>query len=269
MMKLRFEPNLDFQLQAVDAVCDLFRGQEVCRTEFTVTRDRWDRQERLAFAQNDLGVGNRLTLLDDEILANLKDIQLRNGLPPSVSLGSGDFTVEMETGTGKTYVYLRTIFELNKRYGFTKFVIVVPSVAIKEGVYKSLQMTDDHFQTLYSGTPFEYFLYDSEKLGQVRNFATSPQIQIMVVTVGAINKKDGNNLYKNNEKTGGERPIDLIRATRPILIIDEPQSVDGGLAGRGKKALDAMNPLCTLRYSATHVDKHHMIYRLISSRRFR
>ena len=262
MMKLRFEPDLDFQLQGVDAVCDLFRGQEVCRTEFTVTRSRADTQMRLTFAENDLGVGNRLTLLDDEMLTNLKAIQLRNGLPPSQSLDSGDFTVEMETGTGKTYVYLRTIFELNKRYGFTKFVIVVPSVAIKEGVYKTLQMTDDHFRALYSGTPVEYFHYDSAKLGQVRNFATSPQIQIMVVTVGAINKKDVNNLYKDSEKTGGEKPIDLIKATRPILIVDEPQSVDGGLEGRGKEALGAMNPLCTLRYSATHADRHHMVYRL-------
>ena len=260
MMKLRFEPDLDFQLQAVEAVCELFHGQEVCQTEFTVTRDWMDHQERLAFARNDLGIGNRLTLLDEEMLANLNDIQLRNGLPPTASLNSGDFTVEMETGTGKTYVYLRTIFEPNKRYGFTKFVIVVPSVAIKEGVYKSLQLTDDHFRALYSGTPFEYFLYDSTKLGQVRNFAGSPQIQIMVVTVGAINKKDVNNLYKDSEKTGGEKPIDLIRATRPILIVDEPQSVDGGLEGRGKEALDAVNSLCTLRYSATHVDKHHMVY---------
>ncbi len=261
-MKLKFEPDLDFQLQAVEAVCDLFRGQEICRTEFTVTRDMADPQRRLTFAENDFGVGNRLTLLDDEILAHLKDIQLRNGLPPSEALESGNFTVEMETGTGKTYVYLRTIFELNKRYDFTKFVIVVPSVAIKEGVYKSLQMTEDHFRALYSGTPFEYFLYDSGRLGQVRNFATSPQIQIMVVTVGAINKRDINNLYKDSEKTGGEKPIDLIKATRPILIVDEPQSVDGGLVGRGKEALGAMNPLCTLRYSATHVDRHHMVYRL-------
>ena len=168
----------------------------------------------------------------------------------------------METGTGKTYVYLRTIFELNKRYGFTKFVIVVPSVAIKEGVYKTLQITEEHFKGALCGQPFDYFLYDSAKLGQVRNFATSPHIQIMVVTVGAINKKDVNNLYKDSEKTGGEKPIDLIRATRPILIVDEPQSVDGGLEGAGKKALGAMNPLCTLRYSATHVDKHHMVFRL-------
>ncbi|HHK0097683.1 TPA: type III restriction-modification system endonuclease [Pseudomonas aeruginosa] len=262
-MKLHFEPNLDYQMQAIEAVCDLFRGQEVCRTEFTVTMKLPDDvQMSLGVAQSDLGVGNRLTLLDDELLKNLAGIQLRGGLPPSGSLTSGDFTVEMETGTGKTYVYLRTIFELNKRYGFSKFVIVVPSVAIKEGVYKTLQITEDHFKGLYAGVPFDYFLYDSGKLGQVRNFATSSNIQIMVVTVGAINKKDVNNLYKDSEKTGGEKPIDLIKATRPIIIVDEPQSVDGGLEGRGKEALDAMNPLCTLRYSATHVNKHHMVFRL-------
>jgi type III restriction enzyme len=261
-MKLHFEPNLDYQHTAIEAVCDIFRGQEICRTEFTVTRDTADTQQRMGFAENDIGIGNRLTLLDDDLLKNLNDIQLRNGLPPSASLASGDFTVEMETGTGKTYVYLRTVFELNKRYGFNKFVVVVPSVAIKEGVYKSLQMMEDHFRSIYANVPFEYFLYDSSKLGQVRNFATSSQIQVMVVTVGAINKKDVNNLYKDNEKTGGEKPIDLIKATRPILIVDEPQSVDGGLEGRGKQALGMMNPLCTLRYSATHVEKHHMVFRL-------
>ena len=276
-MKLHFEPNLDYQKAAIESVADLFRGQEINRTEFTVTRrpmaERTGQtdldlggflgpQGELGLVESELGIGNRLTLLDDEIIANLKDIQLRNGLAPSATLTSGDFTVEMETGTGKTYVYLRTVFELNKLYGFTKFVIVVPSVAIKEGVYKTLQITEEHFKGLYSGQPFDYFLYDSAKLGQVRNFATSPNIQVMVVTVGAINKKDVNNLYKDSEKTGGERPIDLIRATRPILIVDEPQSVDGGLSGAGKNALGEMNPLCTLRYSATHVDKHHMVFRL-------
>lgn len=278
-MKLHFEPDLDYQHTAIEAVCDLFRGQETNRTEFTVTRrprplpDSTGQagldlgaftgvQGELGLIENELGIGNRLSLLDDEIVTNLKDIQLRNGLPPSSALASGDFTVEMETGTGKTYVYLRTIFELNKRFGFTKFVIVVPSVAIKEGVYKTLQITEEHFKGLYSGQPFDYFLYDSAKLGQVRNFATSPTIQIMVVTVGAINKKDVNNLYKDSEKTGGEAPIDLIRATRPVIIVDEPQSVDGGLQGSGKQALGMMNPLCTLRYSATHADKHHMVYRL-------
>lgn len=264
-MKLHFEPDLPFQRAAIDAVCDLFRGQEICRSEFTVTfHDPDSTQAAIEFEHSELGIGNRLKLLDDEILSNLNDVQLRHGLRPSSSLSSGDFTVEMETGTGKTYVYLRTIFELNTKYGFTKFVIVVPSIAIKEGVYKTLQITEDHFRGLYANTPFEYFLYDSGKLGQVRNFATSPNIQIMVVTVGAINKKDVNNIYGKgaNEQTGGEKPIDLIRATSPIIIVDEPQSVDGGLSGAGKKALDAMNPLCTLRYSATHVDKHHMVYRL-------
>ena len=261
-MKLHFEPDLDYQRQAIESVCDLFRGQEACRTEFTVTMRLPEQQLTLGVAETDLGMGNRLSLLDDQLLKNLQDVQLRNGLAPAGVLVSGDFTVEMETGTGKTYVYLRTIFELNKRYGFTKFVIVVPSVAIKEGVYKSLQITEDHFKGLYAGVPVDFFLYDSAKLGQVRNFATSSTIQIMVVTVGAINKKDVNNLYKDSEKTGGEKPIDLIRATRPIVIVDEPQSVDGGLSGAGKTALDAMNPLCTLRYSATHVDKHHMVFRL-------
>ncbi len=264
-MKLHFEDNLDYQKAAIEAVADLFRGQDINRTEFTVSKlvDPSGQTALPGMGESTLGIGNRLRLLDDELLKNLKDIQLRNGLRPSDSLASGDFTVEMETGTGKTYVYLRTIFELNKRYGFTKFMIVVPSVAIKEGTYKTLQITRGHFENLYPNAKgYEYFLYDSRKLGQVRNYATSPNIQIMVVTVGAINKKDVNNLYKDSEKTGGEKPIDLVRATHPIIIVDEPQSVDGGLKGQGKKALDAMNPLCTLRYSATHVDKHHMLHRL-------
>jgi type III restriction enzyme len=263
-MKLHFEDNLDYQLAAIESVTELFRGQDICRTEFTVTYKPEDgSQISLGITENELGIGNRLQLLDDELLENLKDIQLKNGLRPSESLASGDFTVEMETGTGKTYVYLRTIFELNKRYGFTKFVVVVPSVAIKEGTYKTLQITRDHFENLYPmAKGYEYFLYDSSKLDQVRNYATSPNIQIMVVTVGAINKQEVNNLYKESEKTGGEKPIDLVRATHPMIIVDEPQSVDGGLKGQGKKALDEMNPLCTLRYSATHAEKHHMLYRL-------
>jgi type III restriction enzyme len=278
-MKLHFEPNLDYQLQAIEAVCGLFHGQETCRTEFTVTRDVASGQ--MALFENDLGIGNRLTLLDDELMANLHAIQLRHGLAPSGTLASGDFTVEMETGTGKTYVYLRTVFELNKRYGFTKFVIVVPSVAIKEGVYHTIETAAEHLKGLYASTPFDFFIYDSAKLGQVRNFATSPQIQIMVMTVGAINKfgdeqqaqaeeadeaarreKSKNVMYRASEKTGGEKPIDLIRATRPILIVDEPQSVEGGLDGKGKKAMERMNPLCNLRYSATPKHAHHMIFKL-------
>ena len=278
-MKLHFEPDLDYQLQAIEAVCGLFHGQETCRTEFTVTRDAAAGQ--MSLLENDLGIGNRLTLLDEELLANLHAIQLRHGLAPSASLASGDFTVEMETGTGKTYVYLRTVFELNKRYGFTKFVIVVPSVAIKEGVYHTIETAAEHLKGLYAGAPFDFFIYESAKLGQVRNFATSPQIQIMVMTVGAINKfgderkalaeeadeatrreRSKNVMYRPSEKTGGEKPIDLIRATRPILIVDEPQSVEGGLNGKGKKAMERMNPLCNLRYSATPKEAHHMVFKL-------
>ena len=133
-MKLHFEPNLDYQWQAIEAVCDLFRGQEVCRTDFTMTMKlpeaEASTQLALGMADTGPGVGNRLMLLEDELLANVRNVQLRNGLAPAEQLHSGDFTVEMETGTGKTYVYLRTIFELNRRYGFSKFVIVVPSVAI-------------------------------------------------------------------------------------------------------------------------------------------
>ena len=259
-MKLQFEPDLDYQRDAIAAVCDLFQGQEISRTEFTVSHNLADQLP--GFQEGELGVGNQLQIPGEALLANLRQIQLRNGLYPAESMDSRDFTVEMETGTGKTYVYLRTIFELNHRYGFTKFAIVVPSVAIKEGVNKSLDIMGAHLRALYSGTPFEHFVYDSSRLGQVRNFATSPQVQIMVVTVGAINKRDVNNIYQPNEKTGGEKPIDLVRATHPVLIVDEPQSVDGGLKGQGRQALAMMNPLCTLRYSATHADKHHMVYRL-------
>ncbi len=262
-MKLHFEPNLDYQRDAINAVCDLFNKWERCTSVFTVSKFFGD----LPGFDNANGYGNwperpDESVYNEVILEDLLKVQLRHGLKPSQDLKNRDFTVEMETGTGKTYVYLRTIFELNQRCGFTKFVIVVPSVAIKEGVYHSIKTMEEHFRALYSGVPFDYFLYDSAKPGPVRNFATSSNIQIMVVTVGAINKKEVNNLYKDSEKMGGEKPIDLIKSTRPILIVDEPQSVDGGLEGRGKEALDAMNPLCTLRYSATHADKHHMVYRL-------
>ena len=263
-MRLHFEDDLDYQKTAIDSVVSLFKGQEISRSEFTVTfQPESGPNLSLGMEESQLGIGNKLLLIDEDLEENLHKVQLENGLRSTEMLASRDFTIEMETGTGKTYVYLRTILELNKNYGFTKFVIVVPSIAIKEGVYKNLQITQEHFEGLYpKAKGYEYFLYDSSKLGQVRNFATSSNIQIMVTTVGAINKKDVNNLYKENENTGGEKPIDLVCATNPIIIVDEPQSVDGGLTGKGKAALSAMNPLCTLRYSATHVDKHHMAFRL-------
>lgn len=262
-MKLHFEPDLDFQLEAIEAVCGLFRGNETGTSVFTVSVA--DATVGSQLFQGIPGIGNRLRLTPDELLANLRKVQFHNRLPPSDRLENLDdlnFTVEMETGTGKTYVYLRTIFELNKRFGFTKFVIVVPSIAIKEGVYKTIEITREHFHRLYAGVVCNCFLYDSTRSGQIRNFAAGTAIEVMIATVGAINKKDVNNIYKPGEGTGDDTPIDLIRRTRPIVIVDEPQSVDGGLEGRGKAALAAMHPLCTLRYSATHIDPHHMIYRL-------
>lgn len=238
-MKLHFEDDLDYQQAAIASVVGLFKGQEVSRSEFTVTyRPQSGPQANLGLVESDLGVGNRLQLIDDELLDNLVEVQLRNGLAQDSVLQSGDFTVEMETGTGKTYVYLRTIFELHREYGFTKFVIVVPSVAIKEGVYKTLEITRDHFENLYpKAKGYEYFLYDSSKLGQVRNFATSSAIQIMVTTVGAINKKDVNNLYKESENTGGEKPIDLIKATTRLSLWTSRKAWTAACRGQGRQLL--------------------------------
>ncbi|MFF8287804.1 type III restriction-modification system endonuclease [Streptomyces sp. NPDC016309] len=257
-LRLHFDAELEHQRKAVAAVRDLFQGQETGQGLFTVTEQRAD-----LFTPG-TGLANRLTLGAERLGENLRAVQLRGGLPPSPDPDPDDlnFTVEMETGTGKTYVYLRTIHELHQHYGFTKFVIVVPSVAIKEGVNKSLQITREHFKALYDGTPLTYFMYDSAQLGEVRNFAYATGIQVMITTVAAINKKDTALIYQPSEKTGGDAPIDLIRRTRPVLIVDEPQSVDGGLSGKGRQALAAMDPLFTLRYSATHVDTYDMVYKL-------
>ncbi|MBU1053021.1 MAG: DEAD/DEAH box helicase family protein [Proteobacteria bacterium] len=272
-MKIQFNPNLDFQHEAINSVTDIFKGQEICRTNFNIAPIKYAPQTKLEFKnlRNDLGIGNRLKLGDEDIFENIKAIQLRNGLAPSESLDSLNFTIEMETGTGKTYVYLRSVFELNRLYGFTKFIIVVPSVAIKEGVYKSLQMTEAHFKGLYKNVQFDYFIYDSQKLGQVRNFAASDYIQIMVINIDAFRKSftdpqkedKANIIHRPHDRMTGNRPIELIQATKPIVIIDEPQSVDTN--GKSKEAIASLNPLCTLRYSATHVEKYHMMYKLDSA----
>ncbi len=269
-MKFQFNPDLTYQREAINAIVDIFEGQEVCRTNFTVAPLQ-QHPDYLEFMQHsDLGVGNRLRLLPEDIHKNVKAIQLRNGLAPSETLDGMNFTVEMETGTGKTYVYLRTIFELNRKYGFTKFIIVVPSLAIKEGVNKSLQMTDEHFKGLYDNVQFDYFVYDSQKLGQVRNFATSDYIQVMVINIDAFRKSftdpekedKANIIHRPHDRMTGSRPIEFIQATSPIVIIDEPQSVD--TTAKSKEAIESLNPLCTLRFSATHVDKYNMMYRLDS-----
>ena len=269
-MKLRFDPNLDFQREAINAIVDLFDGQEICRTNFTVAPLKRKVGWLDGMTQSDLGIGNRLRLLDEDILKNVRKIQLRNGLAPSDELDGLNFTVEMETGTGKTYVYLRTIFELNQQYGFTKFIIVVPSIAIKEGVYKSLQITEEHFKGLYDNVRYDYFVYNSQKLGQVRNFATNDCIQIMVINIDAFRKSfddpekesKANIIHRPHDRMTGNKPIEFIQATNPIVIIDEPQSVD--TTPKSKAAIRSLNPLCTLRYSATHVDKYNMMYKLDS-----
>jgi len=268
-MKLQFDPNLDFQREAVSSIVDLFEGQEVCRTNFTVASLKKEEGWLDGMELSDLGIGNRLRLLDEDIFKNVREIQLQNGLAPSGSLDGLNFTVEMETGTGKTYVYLRTIFELHQAYGFTKFIIVVPSIAIKEGVYKALQITEDHFKSLYDNVRYDYFVYDSQKLGQVRSFATSDCIQIMVINIDAFRKSfddpekesKANIFHRFHDRLMG-MPREFIQATNPIVIIDEPQSVD--TTEKSRAAIQSLNPLCTLRYSATHVDKYNMMYKLDS-----
>ncbi len=271
-MKIKFDPNLDFQKQAIESVVGVFAGQEICQTNFTVALLKSWKEDTLfpGQEQNALGIGNRLKLLDEDIHKNIRKIQLRNGLAPSEKLDSMDFTVEMETGTGKTYVYLRTIFEMNRLYGFTKFIIVVPSIAIKEGVAKSLKITTEHFKGLYENVSFDEFVYDSSKLSNVRNFATSPNIQIMVINIDAFRKSftdpekenKANIIHRAHDRMTGAKPIEYIQETNPIVIIDEPQSVDTTL--KSKEAIASLNPLCTLRYSATHIEKHHMLYKLDS-----
>ncbi|ERS15494.1 hypothetical protein Q668_00265 [Alcanivorax sp. PN-3] len=278
-MKIQFNPDLTYQKDAIDSVVGIFEGQEICRTTFSVTSATNDAAQpsmtgwEEASEQNDLGIGNRLRLLDEELLENTQKAQLVNGLRQSHTLKSRDFTIEMETGTGKTYVYLRSIFELNRQYGFTKFIIVVPSLAIKEGVYKTLEITEEHFRSLYDNVQFDYFVYDSTKKGnrdKVRSFATNDYIQIMVINIDAFRKSftdpsketKANLIHRADDRLSGMKPIEFIQSTNPIVIIDEPQSVD--TTAKSREAIASLNPLCTFRYSATHVDKHNPIYKLDS-----
>lgn len=259
-MKIKFEEDLAYQLEAINSITDIFSGQNSNKTLFTVER----KSGTLNFGtvENELGIGNGLLLFPEEILENLNNIQLRNGLPKTKTLKKDNynFSVEMETGTGKTYVYLRTIMELNKKYGFTKFIIVVPSIAIKEGVYKTLEITKEHFKSLYDNVPYDYFIYDSKKMDMIRNFAVNDTIQIMVITIDAFNK-DSNIINQERDQANGYRPIDYIRQCNPIVIIDEPQNMETDTA---KKAISQLNPLCTLRYSATHKDRYNPVFKLDS-----
>lgn len=258
-MKLKFK-NQEFQTDAASSVVDLFKGQEKLQSTFEISNGT-----QLALFENDFGIGNVVNISAEDLINNMHEIQRKNNLPltDDVIDEKGDahrsFNVEMETGTGKTYVYTKTIFELNKRYGFTKFIIVVPSVAIREGVYKSLEITKEHFQNQYDNVPCRYFIYNSSKLSDVRQFATSSNIEIMIINIDAF-KKAENIINQAQDKLNGETAMRYIQATNPIVIIDEPQSVDN--TGKAKEAISSLNPSCVLRYSATHREKINLMYRL-------
>lgn len=256
-MKLQFK-NQDFQTAAVEAVTGLFAGQERTRATFSVM-DEGQLAGQGSYMPAELGVGNVLRLSDEALTENMRSVQKRNLLPMTDSAASRQFCIEMETGTGKTYVYTKTIFELNRKYGFTKFIVVVPSVAIREGVYKSFQVTEEHFALQYDSVPCRYFIYNSAKLADVRQFAASANIEVMIINIDAF-KKAENVINQAQDRLNGETAMGYIRDTHPIVIIDEPQSVDN--TPKAKEAIASLNPLCVLRYSATHRAKINLLYRL-------
>lgn len=290
-MKIQFDANQQFQLDAVAAVTDLFDGQPQGAPEYAVIN--LGSMEGLFGGQDrtELGVGNRLLLDEEKLRQNTRTVQARNDIEvadPEAPLEAWElfdvtanqarrcphFSVEMETGTGKTYVYLRTIFELSKRYGFQKFIIVVPSVAIREGVLKNIELTADHFRALYNNLPFEHFVYDAKRINRLRQFATSNTLQVMIINIDAFRKnftgteeeRKSNVIYKESDRLSGRQPIEFVQAARPIVVIDEPQSVDS--TDKAQEAIKALNPLCTLRYSATHRNPYNLVYRLDPVRAF-
>lgn len=290
-MKLQFDPNQGFQLDAVAAVTDLFDGQPQGAPEYAVINVGSLGGLFAGQESTELGVGNRLLLAEERLRDNLRGIQTRNDIevtdpaaaPEAWELFDGlanqarlcpHFSVEMETGTGKTYVYLRTIFELSRRYGFQKFIIVVPSVAIREGVLKNFEITAEHFRALYNNPSYEHFVYDAKKVNRLRQFATGTMLQILVINIDAFRKnftgteaeRKSNVIYKESDRLSGRQPIEFVQAARPIVIIDEPQSVDS--TDRAQEAIKALNPLCTLRYSATHRNPYNLVYRLDPVRAF-
>lgn len=271
-MKIKFESGLEHQQDAVEAIVDIFKGQEVCTSNFTVFSPDYLNRQVTTF-QNELGYANKLVINESQVVDNAQKIQLRNGLRPSlvneIDIKNLDFSIEMETGTGKTYVYLKTVMELQRQYGFKKFIIVVPSIPIKEGVYKSLQMTMEHFNEHYPEAIYNeksFFVYDSSDLSSVRDFATNDRLQIMVINIQAFAKdidetatKTNRILLDYNDKLG-YKPISLLQNTRPFVIVDEPQSTMSSILQ--KKSIKNLNPLAVFRYSATHTEKINLMYKL-------
>ena len=262
-MKLRFKRQ-KFQADAAKAVVDVFAGQPHLTPSYLMDRGV-NYQRSLTEEEDYTGWRNERIvpgLSDDRILEQLNKVQRANGIAPSRKLeGRYNLTVEMETGVGKTYTYIKTMYELNKHYGWSKF-IVVPSIAIREGVYKSFDVTQEHFAEEY-GRKIRFFIYNSAQLTEIDHFASDSAINAMIINSQAFNArgKDARRIYMKLDKFRSRRPIDIIARTNPILIIDEPQSVEGK---QTKERLKEFNPLLTLRYSATHrADSvYNMVYRL-------
>lgn len=280
-MKLQFDPNQQYQMDAVRAVTDLFDGLPLQEDEFSVSVAKERGNGMFATQAEDvMAFGNHALLSDEELLKNLQIVQTRNDLDPATviqktriggeeSQGYPQFSVEMETATGKTYVYLRTIHELFNRYGYSKFVVVVPGKAIREGTLKNLEITKDHFQKLYGNQPFWYGVYDSKNMSVVRDFSVSRTLSILVINIEAFRKdfedegtdpEKGVLFHRSSEKLSGRSPREFVQAVHPIVIIDEPQSVDN--TPLAKRSLSLLNPLFTLRYSATHRNPYNLVYRL-------
>lgn len=260
-MKLQFR-HQKFQSDASTAVCDVFAGQPFHAPTYMI--DPGLGQMGLNDARNFTGFNNAPVAINDgKVLEHIRTIQRSGQIKPSDALdGRYNLTVEMETGVGKTYTYIKTMYELNKRYGWSKFIIVVPSVAIREGVYKSFQMTEEHFAEDY-GKKIRFFIYNSAQLTEIDRFAADSAINVMIINSQAFNArgKDARRIYMKLDEFRSRRPIDILAKTNPILIIDEPQSVEGAAT---KERLKEFAPLVTLRYSATHrADSvYNMIYRL-------
>ncbi|MCY4561128.1 MAG: DEAD/DEAH box helicase family protein [Flavobacteriaceae bacterium] len=260
-MNLQFDDNLVYQKEAIDSVLNIFKGQpERTQTNFTVYSP-----STLESIENDLGYSNKVVLPENSLWENIRQIQLNNGLALSKRdevTKPLDLTVEMETGTGKTYVYLRTIMELYVRYGFAKHIIVVPSIAIKEGTYKNLQITQEHFNRLYDNTPYRFFTYDSKRLTEVRDFATNCTLEIMVINIDSFSRdiKENNNIIHQYRENLSYKPIELIQQTKPIIFVDEPQSAMS--TQLQKESVRKLGPSVIIRYSATHREKINLVYRL-------
>ena len=277
-MKLKFDSNQQYQLDAVDSLVELFDGQPLNKSDFSIEINTSTTAGQSSIFQTEHGIGNNLIPAPEAIHKNLNAIQQKYDLDITTynqfENNGLNFSVEMETGTGKTYVYLRTVFELCQKYGFKKFIIVVPSVAIREGTLKNIQVTRDHFLALYNNIEFEHFVYDSRKSNRLRQFATSNQLQIMIINIDAFRKdfsdsdddKKSNVIFKESDKLSGHKPIEFVQATNPIVIIDEPQSVDN--TPKAQEAIKSLNPLCIFRYSATHRNLFNQVYKLDPVRAF-